>query len=303
MPRQVCRVLLLLALTGAVPGIGTAAERAAQPGRVFTDCRDCPQMVVVPAGTFSMPSGATPPQSHPVRIAHAFAVGRYEITRGEYAHFVAATGHATGDRCFVFRRVGTDGVGIFEWASGTSWREPGYFQSDRHPAVCVSWNDAHAYLDWLSAGTGHRYRLLSESEWAYAASAGTGQVAWWGADPAAACRYANSADQSFAQGFDSLRDFAPCRDGYAFTAPVGSYAPNAFGLYDLLGNAWEWTEDCGGGDFARAPVDGAPDLSGQCANRVRRSGSWYRTVDANRSALPAADWHGNGGFRVARDLP
>lgn len=273
---------------------------AAQPGDEFKDCRDCPDMMVVPAGQFSKETSAGGTVQI-VRLARAFAVGKFEITRAQYARFVAASKRAVPDKCFVFQGVNEQGVGQFAWSAGKNWRDPGYAQTDSDPVVCVSWEDAQAYIVWLNQQTGKTYRLLSETEWEYAARAGSSTVQWWNDDTS--CIYVNSADRSFKRLYPSLSDASDCDDGHAFTAPVGSYKPNGFGLYDMLGNAWEWTEDCEHGNSTGAPMDGTAWIrDGDCSKRVRRSGSWYRPVTANRSALPAADWHGNGGFRVARAL-
>ena len=171
--------------------------------------------------------------------------------------------------------------------------------------LCVSWNDARAYAQWLSRKTGKRYRLPTEAEWEYAARAGTTTSRYWGDDPAQACRYANVADQSRLQtwGFGQKHD---CTDGHYFTAPAGGHAPNRFGLYDMIGNVWEWTEDCWNASYAGAPVDGSAWLAGDCAQRVERGGSWSTVPRFARSGARhknSADYRDNlTGFRVGRNL-
>jgi formylglycine-generating enzyme required for sulfatase activity len=163
--------------------VAADAPRCFRPGagQWFKDCPDCPEMVVVPAGGFTM---GPPPDEEvatvredqtQVNIAGAFAVGRFAVTRGEFAAFVAATGHNTEGGCYRF-----DGTASWREAD-RSWRSPGFTQTDRHPVVCVSWNDAQAYLAWLSSSTGRRYRLLSETEREYVARAGSTTPFWWGA--------------------------------------------------------------------------------------------------------------------------
>ena len=222
-------------------------SRSAVPnrlGEVFRDCKKCPELVMVPAGKFMMGSPAGEEHRkdnegpvHRVTISAPFAVGVYEVTRGEFAQFVQETGHSTGDECHV--------VGEGEWKSnsGLSWRKPGYWQADRHPAVCVNWEDAKAYVRWLSSYTGEAYRLLSESEWEYTARAETSTSRYWGDSERGQCRHANGADASANRAYPD-QAVSSCDDGHEYTAPVGSFAPNAFGLHDVSGNVWEWVEDC-----------------------------------------------------------
>jgi formylglycine-generating enzyme required for sulfatase activity len=187
----------------------------------------------------------------------------------------------------------------------TSWRSPGLVQTDSHPVLCVSWNDARAYAQWLSKKTGKRYRLPTEAEWEFAARAGSPAARYWGDDPVQACRFANVADQSRQQtwGFGQKHE---CTDGHYFTAPAGGYVPNRFGLYDMLGNVWEWTEDCANASYAGAPSDGSAWLAGDCAQRMLRGGSWSTVPRFARSATRhknTADHRDNlTGFRLARSL-
>ena len=270
-------------------------------GARFRDCARCPEMVVVPAGSFLMGS----PESekghvenegpvHRVRIAAPFAVGVYEVTFEEW------------DAC------GEDG--------GCRGYEPqdASFGRGRRPVINMSWEDAQAYVGWLSEKTGKRYRLPSESEWEYAARAGTRTSRPWGDSESEQCRHANGADDSSTKrrspawrsvGEDGKEvvPMATCDDGYKNTAPVGRYEGNAWGLHDVLGNVWEWTEDCWNVGYAGAPADGSAWESGGCSRRVLRGGSWrYIPRFLLRSALRTADAAGNRdrlyGFRVARTL-
>ena len=252
-----------------------------QPGAVFRDCADCPEMVVVPAGSYMMGSPASEAGRfdvevpvHQVTISQPFAVGVYEVTREEFGRFVRATGYSTGDRCL----TGEDGK--VEERSGRGWRNPGYRQGEREPVVCVSWEDAQAYMRWLSKETGELYRLLSEAEWEYVARGGTNTARYWGESEAEQCRYANGADAS--TGFEWA---VSCHDGYARTAPVGIYVANAFGLHDVLGNVWEWTQDCWNASYEGAPSDGQAWERGDCRVRVLRGGSWLNLPRFLRSAL------------------
>ena len=245
-----------------------AAAEMARPGRVFKDCEDCPEMVVVPAGRFRMgdlQGGGVDDEKpvHDVRIDYIFAVGKFEVTFAEW------------DAC-----TSNGGCGGYHpvdhgWGRG------------RNPVKYLSWDDAQAYVSWLSAKTGQSYRLLSEAEWEYVARAGTGTKYSWG------------------NQFDS----AKANNNESTTRPVGSYEPNGFGLYDVHGNVWEWVEDCWHDGYQGAPTDGSAWTSGgDCSLRVRRGGSgsnspWDRRA-ANRSWLGAGDRKDDyvNGFRVARTL-
>ena len=162
-----------------------------------------------------------------------FALGRYEVTRDEYAAFAVATGH-DGAPCW----AAVTGDGTRE-SDAASWRSPGFPQTDEHPAVCVSWDDARAYVRWLSSETGWSYRLPSEAEWEYAARAGTGTAWYWGAGTSEQCANANGADAAARQRFERWSGAAACNDRRVFTAPVGTFGANGFGLFDMLGNVFE----------------------------------------------------------------
>lgn len=212
-------------------------------------------MVVVPAGKFTMgsPAGEKGRDSdegpqHTVMIPRSFAAGKYEISRDEYARFAEATGRGEGDGCSSW--TGT------EWKkeASKSWRNPGFSQTERDPVVCVSWDDAKAYVRWLSEKTKKKYRLLTEAEWEYAARAGTTTSRFWGDNADQSCSYANVADLTAKDQFSSWT-VANCRDSYVYTAPVGTFRPNGFGLYDVLGNVWEWVEDIYHDSYQGAPTD------------------------------------------------
>ena len=284
-----------------------AARKRTQPGATFRDCPTCPQMVVVPAGSYRMGSPSSEegrydsegPQ-HQVTISQPLAVGVYEVTRGEYGRFVEATGHVGGNSCYVWEG------GSWEERSGRNWRTPGYGQTERDPVACVNWWDARAYVEWLSRQTGKPYRLLSEAEWEYVARAGSTTARYWGEGESGQCRYANGADQT-AKRHNSGWPVAACDDGHYRTAPAGSFRPNVFGLYDVLGNVWEWVQDCWNGNYAGAPSDGRAWEGGDCSRRVLRGGSWldepWLLRSANRSWNTAGNRDFSFGFRIARSLP
>jgi formylglycine-generating enzyme required for sulfatase activity len=251
------------------PGTGTGAGNR--------DCAQCPEMVRLRPGAFQMGSTPADPEHEPdeapqhrVTIGYAVALGKYEVTRAEFAAFVEASGHRTaGD-----------------------WRNPGFNQTDRDPVVNVTWDDAQAYVAWLSRTTGKTYRLPTEAEWEYAARAGTATARYWGDSRADACRHANADDAAFG-----------CSDGFKHTAPVGQFRSNGFGLHDMLGNVWEWTADCWNADHSGAPANGQARLSGDCARHTVRGGSWGSSSgdvrSAGRTRGPPSP-RNFVGFRVAR---
>ena len=272
----------------------------------FRDCAECPEMVVIPPGEFVMgsPEGEEGRDSdegpqHAVRIARPFGLGKYEVTRAEFAAFARETAHEASG-CLAY----TGG----EWKqdASKSWRDPGYEQTDRDPVACVSWDDAKAYLAWLSRQAGTTYRLASESEWEYAARANTTTARFWGEGADRGCGYANAHDRTSKRenGFDWTHH--DCDDGYVQTAPAGSFAANAFGVHDMLGNVSEWTEDCWNGSYEGAPADGSAWRSGDCGPRVLRGGSWVNWPRVVRAAGRGRGGFGSRGdflgFRVARTL-
>lgn|GEM_PF-3420063 len=289
--------------------VGGGGTRAQEPKDVFRE-RDkgCPDMVEVPAGASTMGSPESEegrdfiegPQ-HRVTIPEPFAVGRFPVTVDQFAGFVAATGHDAGSVCSM-----QDGG---EWIAqkGLSWKNPGFAQDGRHPAVCLNWKDAKAYAAWLSRETGRNYRLLSESEYEYAARAGSSGQIFFGDEKAEICRYGNGLDRTAQQQIPGLSGRAgiACSDGYAYTAPPGSFATNGFGLCDMLGNAWSWVEDCYHRNYNRASADGSAWMSAACETRALRGGSWANSTflrAARRGMLAAGTREATVGFRVARTL-
>lgn len=284
-------------------------QEVPKAGESFRDCPDCPDMVVIPAGSFEMGSPGNEAGRfdnegpvHHVTISHAIALGKTKITRGQFAAFVSTTGYNAGDKCWVFH-------GGNKWVENKdrSWRNPGYYQDDNHPVVCVNWNDAKAYVDWLSRKTGKQYQLPSEAEWEYSARAGTTTARYWGNSADQACGYANVADQTAQVQIPRTSSWTVhnCTDGFAHTSPVRSFNPNAFGLYDMIGNVWEWVEDSWHDSYNDAPIDGSA-WHGD-TQHVLRGGSWDDIPQISRVAArnrnEAADRFDDFGFRIERPLP
>jgi formylglycine-generating enzyme required for sulfatase activity len=280
---------------------------AAPPANGFRDCPECPEMIVVPAGRFMM--GAAPdlvnrlPSEmpyHEVTIGRPFAIGRFEVTRAMFAGFIRDTGYAIEPGCVYWD------AGIQGWKNDPkrSWQSPGFPQTDTHPVVCVPWHAAKAFVEWLSRRTGKSYRLPSEAEWEYAARAGTTTRWYWGEQLAAACEYANLSDLSAKASYAHWITFQ-CDDRHPYTAPVGSFKPNAFGLHDMIGNAWEWTEDCFHSSYTGAPADGRAWVDEICEKRFTRGTSFYTAPRHSRLTFrldgPPDYRMVQYGFRVARD--
>ncbi|MFN4185468.1 MAG: formylglycine-generating enzyme family protein [Hyphomonas sp.] len=282
-------VLAVLGLFGlGVFRLATSAPAesygALRDEEVFRDCGDCPDLLRIGPGAFEMGSRSRfryknlDLDSHPIRtvnIDYPFAAGRYEVTFSEW------------DAC-----VADGGCG------GYSPLDEGWGRGDR-PVIHVSWLDAQAYVDWLSAKTGQEYRLLSEAEWEYLARGGVKHAFSWGRWPSH--QHANYGEKNCCVGV------ASGADEWTHTSPAGSFPPNAFGVYDMAGNAYEWVEDCYQASYEGAPSDGSPFLNGDCERRRIRGGAWYSDPGRVRPSYRAYQAPSQRdyviGFRVARDMP
>jgi len=285
-----------------VPNAACADERL---NREFQECADCPKMVAIPAGKFMMGSPETEPgrfdvegPQHVVTV-RSFALGEYDVTNSEFLVFLRQTGYQPAP-CNTILGLSwkTEGHGLAY--------TPGQKDPPLGPAVCLSWNDAQAYIVWLNGkvrglpsspkAREGPYRLPSEAEWEYAARAGTTTARWWG--------------DAIGTGNANCSGCGSKWDG-TLIAPVGSFGPNPFGLYDMLGNVWEWVDDCWNESYVGAPSDGGAWKSGDCSKHVLRGGSWSNVPvfvrSATRSRADVAerdfDYSSYAGFRVARTLP
>ena len=284
-------------------------------GRLFRDCPACPEMVVVPMGSYQMGIQKSPGRlsrtepgqkqnegpGHLVTLKQPLAVGVYEVTREDFGRFVKVTGYSTGTGCVTYEE------GKVDRHPDRYWGNPGFRQGKREPVVCVNWDDAQAYVQWLSQETGRAYRLLSEAEWEYVARAGTRTARFWGEGHWRTgrawghCTHANGADESS----DLQYEIVDCDDGYTRTSPVGVYGANAFGLHDVLGNAGELVQDCWHASYHGAPDDGRAWESGDCSRHVVRGGSWFSSPHEIRSAARHGLYNIRAnmvGFRLARTL-
>ena len=255
------------------------------PGDIIQDCSKCPKMVYIPADSFRMGDiqGGGDSDERPVHRVSvgAFGLGQTEVTVAQFRAFADASGYKTeaeqGDGCYVYAN------GSWDKRSNVNWRNPGFKQSDEEPVVCTSWNDAQRYIEWLSTKTGEQYRLPTEAEWEYAARAGSETKYFFGNNSDDMCKYGNGADLE-AKKQNSGWVVVDCNDGHYRTAPAASFTANAFGIHDMHGNVWEWTQDCWNGSYEGAPSDGTAWLSGNCGRRVLRGGSWYSSPHDLHSA-------------------
>jgi formylglycine-generating enzyme required for sulfatase activity len=289
----------------APAGAAPAGSLYAQAGAVFRDCPDCPEMVTIPAGQFTMGSApaekswaarhggslesvADEAPQHRVSL-RSFAMGKYDVTRSEYAAFVRETGYSSGSGCYESSMPKSNKNAQADWA------RPGFEQTDRDPVVCVNWHDARAYVSWLNRNLRHAasgdgpYRLPTEAEWEYAARAGTTTKFWWGEDESGAGSHAWYSANSSGK-----------------THPVGAQPANPFGLYDVAGNVWQWTEDCYDDSYAHAPTDGTANTGAKECLRVDRGSAWtypaWLLRPAARERNPSEYRDVIMGFRVARTL-
>ena len=304
--------------------LGLLGEASAQ--KSFRDCPDCPEMVAIPGGSFMMgcPDGdsscaATEKPGHKVTV-NAFAAGKYDVTVQEWEAFVKATNRPMAGGCAWTMVAADSGVRPWDLNPRANWRNLGFDQGGDHPVVCISWTDARDYIKWLSDKTGFQYRLLTESEWEYAARAGSrGAFPWTGGISHDMANY----------GSDSCcHPLATGKDRWLYTSPCGAFPPNAFGLYDMYGNILQYVEDYLAGDYTGAPVDGSAyrsdttlRMTGRFAKmsglrsgqfRIVRGGDWgdppgmLRVSARNWAPGPRAtleNYRSAGvGFRIARPM-
>lgn len=276
---------LVVALLASAPALAADPQK---PGSLFKDCKDCPEMVVLPAGSFTMGTpenevGRQPDEGpqHTVTFARPFAISKFQVLAREWDAYMKEARITLPDGDDRPGRRCTNG-------------KPSYPQGPDQPAVCMNHDEARAYAAWLSKKTGKHYRLLSEAEREYAARAGS--------------------EGPFPFPFDEGKDYSIAQhantygaaDGFNYTAPAGSFPANAFGVYDMHGNVYEWVADCQNDDYNGAPVDGSPWLTGYCASRMIRGNDYSEAPIFSRSGNrndrdPATrgDWLG---FRIAREL-
>lgn len=285
-------------------------ETTLLPGQSFRDCDECPELIVLPAGSSQIGASASEPGAMPdefpartVTLEKMIAVSAYEITLAEYRHYLEQTGEQPADLCSVHSG---DRPAYWTLQPGRNVNDPGYPVTSAHPAVCLSWTEANHYAQWLSLITGEVYRLPTEAEWEYAARGGQQSVWVWGSDPTGICTSANGADLSLdaATGQDWFT--SDCRDGHSFAAPVGQSGTNGFGVSDMAGNVLEWVQDCRTSGYQGADASPKAASAGDCSFRGVRGGSWASSPDQLRSAkrhfVPAGVRYNTIGVRLVREL-
>lgn len=288
------------------------------PAGFIRDCAVCPELKVIPAGSFTMGAPADQVNTLPwtrqisgarilwespqktITIAKPFALGVFEVTQDQFSEFVSATGHQPLPHCVVW-------AGDWDTSdNGKSWADPGIPQTADHPVVCVSKNDALAYVAWLTEITGRRYALPTEAQWEYASRAGSTTPYPWGEHGTDACMHGNVADATLGASHPA-RAHQSCDDSYLYTAPAGMHLPNGFGLYDMIGNAWEWVADCWTPNHDALPSDGSAVSTGFCDESPLRGGAYGTGPLFTRSSTRGGpDKHDVRqswiGFRVAAEV-
>jgi formylglycine-generating enzyme required for sulfatase activity len=307
------------------PGDGQLGLPEPGSSKTFHDCSYCPELVIVPAGSFVMGSpeyevGRDPDEGPQRRVIfrEPFAVGRFAVTVDEYSAFVKETAYRVGELCGADTDWQSPKAGSYEAPPGF---DLGFTQTGRNPAVCVSWYDAKAYVEWLSKKTNQRYRLLSEAEREYVTRAGTSTPYWWGTGitpaqalydtrPLTVTRVAAENRSASQSNRAKLKPQIPTSENSAappgHTALVDAYKPNDWGLYQVHGNVAEWTEDCWSTSILSSSDSGAPVAVPNCSDHVLRGGAWSYWPAALRAAhrepAPAEGRYNHVGFRVARDV-
>ncbi len=268
------------------------------------DCADCLKFETIQPNTFIMGSDVQGRQMGPdelpaveVTITEPFMIAVTQVTRAQFSVFAEETGHRPRLGCWTYTQYG--------WAQDekANWRDPGFAQTETDPVVCVSRDDALAYIDWLSSRDGRRYRLPSEAEW-HLASAANLATPFWGTQYDI-CDFGNVPDLTSKN--KTAKAGEPCSDGALYTAPVASYKPNPNGLFDMIGNAWEWTSDCWTGSYEGLPSDGSPLTDAACAEFTLRGHSWTDAPGPvrpqTRYSLSPAARQSMVSFRIALDAP
>jgi formylglycine-generating enzyme required for sulfatase activity len=283
------------------------------------DCDICSEIIILPPGKYMM--GATEEEfkghdkykyiykmespRHEVYVK-SFGIARFDVTRQQFEVFAKETGF-DGKGCKIFNGK----TWVFD--TDANWKNPGFKQTGQDPVVCVSWNDAQEFIAWLNLKITNKntqnYRLPTEAEWEYAARAGTVTPTYWGNDSLNQCKFANTRDLS-AKDLDPETPYVNCEDGYVETSPVGAFQPNAWGLFDMLGNVNQWVLDCWYFDYSAstsAAMDTARKALGTGCDERRARGAGWSAIPINVRAASRSGFIFNTrisylGFRLAVDL-
>jgi len=319
-------ISIILIVSPVLITIKAFTQKNLKRGQTFCDCPECPEMIVIPSGSFMMGSPPDEPGRYDTegperRVSiKQFGVGKFNVTKAEWTAFVLATGRITSPGCVW---SGFKDKDLKDWENNpqANWNHLGFPQDSSHPVVCITWYDAQDYVQWLSKKTGAMYRLLTEAEWEYAARAGTTTPYPWGTS--ITHEYANYGNDTCCTGL------ALGRDKWEYTSPVGSFPPNAFGLYDMHGNVLQWVEDYFADSYTDLPTDGSAfkdtvqiQMEGRMSwmnekkssfFRMVRGGDWgdpprmirsaFRNMAPGPGGFTLQNYRSSGvGFRVARTL-
>jgi formylglycine-generating enzyme required for sulfatase activity len=304
-----------LILSFCVLSAAALAQEQKPDPTIFRDCADCPEMKIVPAGSFVMGTDETivdkvkwstdierqrltwETPRMPVTFAQPFALGVFEITRDQFEAFIKATARKIEPGCTLWK-------GDWIRSSDQTWDKNDLDQRGDHPVVCIDWVDAQAYADWLTLKTGRTYYLPGNAQWEYAYRAGTTTPYFWGDDPEDICAYGNVADAGLTAKHKDRPAFS-CTDKFLYTAPVGMKQPNPWGFYDMTGNVWEWIADCWTTDNKAQRADGAAIQAGDCTQAPLRGGAYGTGPKFTRSSSRGGPDPRTGarqgwiGFRIA----
>ncbi len=302
-------------------GVASAQAAPTKPA-TFTDCPGCAEMVVIPAGSFVMGSteeerrtegvpklfGDRESPQVQVTIAKPFALSKTEVTRAQFQAYLDDAKPPPQPDCGISSMT-KDGA-KHKTNPGFSFQKPPFPQTDKDPAICISWTEAHDFAAWMARKTGKKYRLASEEEWEYAARGGTTTRRYWGDSAVAACEHVSMMTTATFEAMGHGEDFMDkmmCGGDKAFTLPVASFEANPYGLYDMLGSVWEWVADCAMPTHEGAPTDGSAIEVKGCDKRLTKGGAFHSVPwlirPATRGGGLPPDLHPVAqGIRLARDM-
>lgn len=315
------KFLLLMMLS--TTAMASDVKNASSEFENFRDCDVCSEMVAIPSGEYLMGSSKeefngedqyktmyqdeTP--QHPVTVK-SFGIAKYDVTRQQFAIFSKETGFKSKG-CYTFKGKNWL-VGRKHWFfdKTADWKNPGFKQAEQDPVVCVSWNDTQKFIIWINTKVSNKnsgkYRLPTEEEWEYAARAGTVTPMYWGGDRSEQCKFENTRDLS-KEKMDPIGPYVDCDSGYAETSPVGSFHSNPWGLFDMLGNVYQWVSDCNSLGYANQLPATPEVITISCSYRRTRGASWATIPIGVRSASRGASKfdtpNSTIGFRLAVNLP
>lgn len=304
-----CKIIILVCFSILISSC-SSTERDFQPITEFRDCDECPIMVALPQASYLMGdlSKTGRKNEQPVReikIDKPISISKYPVTIAEFRLFITESGYKTeaelSQGCWNLRQDMSLG-----WVESDYWDNTRMNQTENHPVVCVSLNDAIAYTEWLSEKTKLRYRIPTEAEWEFSARAGSSKKYIFGDTAEGVCDAMNWSDDKMTIMWGGTEELMVCDDGYLFTSPVGSFPPNNFGLYDIYGNVWEWTIDCYQDDMNAVIIGQRTHSNHGCNKHPLRGASFSASLKGTTASYRISDEPYNRtadyGFRIVRDM-